>query len=102
MLRFYSCLSACVLIAIGREPGKSVPSNTRSVQESPVDSVSSKKGQINLEKSFKDLHRQTVALERFKIVLGENVDRSFKRATEVFKELHKEYVHFLLVFCCLY
>jgi hypothetical protein len=57
----------------------------------PPDSTHGK-AHISLDKTLKDLHRQTVALERLKIVLGENVDRSFKRVSEVFKELHKEYV----------
>jgi hypothetical protein len=51
-------------------------------------SAVSKKPHAGLEKSCKDLHRQTVSLERLKVILNENMDKSFKRLTEVFKELH--------------
>jgi len=43
-----------------------------------------------LEKSCKDLQRQAVSLQRLQIVLNEQVDKSFKRITEVFKELHDQ------------
>lgn len=40
-----------------------------------------------LEKSVKDLHRQTVSLERLKIVLNEEVDKNYKRIKSVFDEM---------------
>lgn len=43
-----------------------------------------------LEKSLKDLQRQTVSLQRLKVVLNEQVDKAFKRISEVFKELHNQ------------
>ena len=53
--------------------------------------------QVVLERSCKDLQRQTVSLERLKVVLGENVDRGFKRITEVFRELHQQSVFLLYI-----
>ena len=50
----------------------------------------SKNPHAGLEKSCKDLQRQTVSLQRLEIVLNEQVDKSFKRITEVFKELHDQ------------
>lgn len=40
-----------------------------------------------LEKSVKDLHRQTVALERFRMILNEEVDKTYKRIKTVFDEM---------------
>jgi hypothetical protein len=40
-----------------------------------------------LEKSVKDLHRQTVALERFRMILNEEVDKTYKRMKSVFDEM---------------
>ena len=45
-----------------------------------------------LERSCKDLHRQTVSLDRLRVVLGDNVDKAFKRVNEVFRELHEQSV----------
>jgi Protein of unknown function (DUF1387) len=63
--------------------------------------ASTRKIAMSLDKTFKDLHRQTVSLERLKLVLGDNIDKSFKRVAEVFKELHQEYVSWLPIFCYL-
>jgi len=52
-------------------------------------------GGVLLERSCKDLHRQTVSLERLRVMLGDNVDRAFKRVNEVFKELHFQSVSFV-------
>uniref|UniRef100_K1PMA3 Spermatogenesis-associated serine-rich protein 2 n=1 Tax=Magallana gigas TaxID=29159 RepID=K1PMA3_MAGGI len=40
-----------------------------------------------IEKSVKDLHRQTVALERFRMILNEEVDKTYKRIKSVFEEV---------------
>ena len=45
-----------------------------------------------LEKSVKDLHRQTVALERFRMILNEEVDKTYKRIKSVFEEVRTRYV----------
>jgi len=81
----------------GRDQVKTVSTNDRLPDTSvdPAQAAVSKKSQMSLDKSFKDLHRQTVSLERLKIVLSENVDKSFKRVSEVFKELHNEWVAYM-------
>ncbi|XP_048772692.2 spermatogenesis-associated serine-rich protein 2-like isoform X2 [Ostrea edulis] len=45
------------------------------------------KAHAGLEKSVKDLHRQTVALERFRMILNEEVDKTYKRIKTVFDEM---------------
>lgn len=40
-----------------------------------------------LEKSVKDLHRQTVSLERLKLVFSEEVEKGYKRIRTVFDEI---------------
>lgn len=40
-----------------------------------------------LEKSSKDLHRQTIALERLELVLTEEIDKAYKRIKNVFEEM---------------
>nr|XP_022325554.1 spermatogenesis-associated serine-rich protein 2-like isoform X3 [Crassostrea virginica]XP_022325555.1 spermatogenesis-associated serine-rich protein 2-like isoform X3 [Crassostrea virginica] len=45
------------------------------------------KAHAGLEKSVKDLHRQTVALERFRMILNEEVDKTYKRIKSVFEEV---------------
>ena len=50
-----------------------------------------------LERSCKDLQRQTVSLERLRVVLGDNVDKAFRRVNEVFRELHEQSVSALLL-----
>ncbi|XP_069107350.1 spermatogenesis-associated serine-rich protein 2-like [Argopecten irradians] len=40
-----------------------------------------------MEKSMKDLHRQTVSLERLRLVMNEEVDKNFKRIKTVFEEV---------------
>jgi len=84
----------------GRDQVKTVSTNDRLPDTSvdPAQAAVSKKSQMSLDKSFKDLHRQTVSLERLKIVLSENVDKSFKRVSEVFKELHNEWVAYMAWF----
>ena len=52
-----------------------------------------------LERSCKDLQRQTVSLERLRVVLGENVDKAFRRMNEVFRELHDQSVVSLSSHC---
>jgi len=42
---------------------------------------------VGLERSSKDLHRQTVSLERLRLVFDEEVDRSYKRIKSVFDEI---------------
>ncbi|XP_074653515.1 uncharacterized protein LOC141907685 [Tubulanus polymorphus] len=43
-----------------------------------------------LEKSVKDLHRQTVSLQRLKMIFGDEIDRSYKRIKSVFDLIKKE------------
>src|SRR6218665_245324 len=50
----------------------------------------SKNPHAGLEKSCKDLQRQTVSLQRLKTVFNEQLEKSFKRISEVFKELHNQ------------
>lgn len=45
------------------------------------------KAHSGIEKSVKDLHRQTVALERFRMILNEEVDKTYKRIKSVFEEV---------------
>ncbi|XP_052080377.1 spermatogenesis-associated serine-rich protein 2-like isoform X2 [Mytilus californianus] len=40
-----------------------------------------------LEKSVKDLHRQTVSLERLRLILDEEMDKNYKRIKSVFDEM---------------
>ncbi|XP_021364329.1 spermatogenesis-associated serine-rich protein 2-like isoform X2 [Mizuhopecten yessoensis] len=40
-----------------------------------------------MEKSMKDLHRQTVSLERLRLVMNEEVEKNFKRIKSVFEEV---------------
>ena len=40
-----------------------------------------------LEKSVKDLHRQTISLERLRLILQEEVDKNYKRIKSVFDEM---------------
>ena len=50
----------------------------------------SKTPHAGLEKSCKDLQRQSTSIGRLKVVLNEQMDKSYKRVTEVFKELHNQ------------
>ncbi|XP_064598340.1 spermatogenesis-associated serine-rich protein 2-like isoform X2 [Liolophura sinensis] len=64
----------------------------RTVSEQSASSVSStslksKKPHAGLEKSVKDLQRQTISIERFKRVLNEEVERGCKRIKTVFEEM---------------
>ena len=45
-----------------------------------------------LEKSVKDLHRQTVSLERLKLVFNDEVEKAYKRIRSVFEEVRNWYV----------
>lgn len=42
---------------------------------------------VGLERSAKDLHRQTVSLERLRLIFIEEIDRSHKRIKSVFDEI---------------
>lgn len=42
-----------------------------------------------LEKAIKDLHRQTTSLERLKLLLDHEIDRSYKSMKSVFEELRQ-------------
>jgi len=63
-----------------------------------VHSASSRRSQDSrrphavLERSCKDLQRQTVSLERLRALLGDNVDKAFRRMNKVFQELHQQSV----------
>jgi len=70
----------------------SQPSSTTSSSSSSRRPQETRRPHAVLERSCKDLHRQTVSLERLRVVLGENVDKAFKRINEVFKELHQQSV----------
>ena len=52
-----------------------------------------------LEKSVKDLHRQTVSLERLKLVFSDEVEKAYKRIRSVFEEVRNWYVVKLPNFC---
>ena len=41
-----------------------------------------------LERSTKDLHRQTTSLERLRLVLATEFEKSYKRIHTVFEEAH--------------
>ena len=49
---------------------------------------STKSPHAGLEKSCKDLQKYTISLQHNRVVLNENIDKAFKRISEVFKELH--------------
>ena len=42
---------------------------------------------VGLERSAKDLHRQTVSLDRLRLIFNEEVDKSYKRIKNVFDEI---------------
>ncbi|CAL1539183.1 unnamed protein product [Lymnaea stagnalis] len=50
-----------------------------------------------LEKAIKDLHRQTTSLERLKLVLDHEIDRSYKSMKSVFEELRQGYMQIYLI-----
>ncbi|ESN93456.1 hypothetical protein HELRODRAFT_194102 [Helobdella robusta] len=52
----------------------------------------SKNPHAGLEKSCKELQRQTTSLQHLKVVLKEQMDKSYKRVNEVFKELRQQMV----------
>ncbi|XP_062602620.1 spermatogenesis-associated serine-rich protein 2-like isoform X2 [Saccostrea cucullata] len=60
---------------------------TASTTSQPEHKPTHYKAHHGLEKSVKDLHRQTVALERFRMVLNEEVDKTYKRIKSVFDEM---------------
>ncbi|XP_052831408.1 SPATS2-like protein isoform X5 [Octopus bimaculoides] len=47
-----------------------------------------KKPYAGLEKSIKDLNRQTVSLDRLQLVLNEEVKKAYKRISTVFEEMY--------------
>ncbi|KAL4216927.1 spermatogenesis-associated serine-rich protein 2 [Mactra antiquata] len=60
----------------------------RTTSTSSVDSKSGKKhAHLGLERSAKDLHRQTVSLERLRLIFKEEIDKSHKRLKSVFDEI---------------
>ena len=67
-------------------------STSTSSSRRPTQDTTTRRPHAVLERSCKDLHRQTVSLERLRVVLGDNVDRAFKRVNEVFRELHEQSV----------
>lgn len=65
-----------------------VPQNSEKSKMKQKQKSAPKPTKPGLEKSSKDLHRQTVALERLQLVLTEEVDKSYKRIKTVFEEMH--------------
>ncbi|KAJ8320401.1 hypothetical protein KUTeg_001988 [Tegillarca granosa] len=64
----------------------------RTTSEKSTSSVSEHKPShyklhAGLERAVKDLHRQTVSLERLRLVLNEEVDKAYKRIKTVFEEM---------------
>jgi len=49
---------------------------------------STKSPYAGLEKSCRELQKYTVYLQHNRVVLNEQIDKAFKRISEVFKELH--------------
>lgn len=56
-------------------------------QESSLNDTDLPRVKPGLEKSSKDLHRQTIALERLELVLTEEIDKAYKRIKNVFEEM---------------
>ncbi|XP_060575555.1 spermatogenesis-associated serine-rich protein 2-like isoform X2 [Ruditapes philippinarum] len=60
----------------------------RTTSTSSTDGKTGKKhAHLGLERSAKDLHRQTVSLDRLRLIFNEEVDRSYKRIKTVFDEI---------------
>ncbi|XP_064646024.1 SPATS2-like protein [Lineus longissimus] len=64
----------------------------RTLSERSTSSISSRsvKPHAGLEKSYKDLQRQTTSLQRLKLVVNEEMDKSQKRIRSVVEELRLE------------
>ncbi|KAL3854978.1 hypothetical protein ACJMK2_014211 [Sinanodonta woodiana] len=62
-------------------------SRTSSTSSTGEKSATKKTAHSGLEKSIKDLHRQTVSLERLKLLLNSETDKATKRIKFVFDEL---------------
>ncbi|KAK3611198.1 hypothetical protein CHS0354_009450 [Potamilus streckersoni] len=62
-------------------------SRTSSTSSTGEKSATKKTAHSGLEKSVKDLHRQTVSLERLKLLLNSETDKAAKRIKFVFDEL---------------
>ena len=45
------------------------------------------KPMAGLEKSVRDLQRQTTSLQRIKLILAEEIERSYKRITQAFNDV---------------
>ncbi|KAL5005893.1 hypothetical protein ScPMuIL_017051 [Solemya velum] len=62
-------------------------SNSSIITDWGWDLTSNKKFHAGLEKSIKDLHRQTVSLDRLRLVLNDEVEKAYKRIKTVFDEV---------------
>ncbi|XP_053385552.1 spermatogenesis-associated serine-rich protein 2-like isoform X2 [Mercenaria mercenaria] len=63
-------------------------SRDRTASTSSTDGKTGKKhAHLGLERSAKDLHRQTVSLDRLRLIFNEEVDKSCKRIKSVFDEV---------------
>lgn len=54
----------------------------------PMVHLGTRRPHAGLEKSVKDLHRQTLALTRIKMMSGDEFERCYKAITKVFEDLH--------------
>ena len=69
---------------------RSTSSASGAVKEKPAPTVhlNIKRPFAGLEKSVKDLHRQTLALTRIKMMLSDEMDRCYKKISRVFEDFH--------------
>ena len=81
-------IESIYLFTVNRSP----ITRDRTLSEASSVSTSSRKPLAGLEKSTKDLQRQTISLMRLKTTLNDEVERSFKNISKVFEELRKQYV----------
>ncbi len=93
---FLVCIGGLSILTRGGVAG---PSNASSVVVSHAKSTAPPTVQLNmkrpyagLEKSVKDLHRQTLALTRIKMTLADEMERCYKMVTRVFEDLNAAYV----------
>ena len=69
-------------------PGSGSSSGAVKDKPAPTVHLNIKRPFAGLEKSVKDLHRQTLALTRIKMVLSDEMERCYKKITSVFEDFH--------------
>lgn len=77
--------------------GQTSSSGAGKDKPAPAVNLNAKRPFAGLEKSLKDLHRQTLALTRIKMMLSDEMDRCYKKITEVFEDFHTAYVFLVFV-----